>query len=496
MEDVTINLSISTSSVLIISIIIVSLYSLVPYYFKKFVKHNLSVSPSVKLSKSINNSYVSSSDTDTTKYHIVKQPSYRIEEEINKKSSVEYTRRGQLWSKRASWKLSKVPRERYISVDNHIQGIEQIKSILNKYDVDIIRGFLTTKDPLQRLPYARYHLWEDLADDLPKLLGARLGQAREPLKDIPILSTDKLVTHADLRRAHLLLSLFAHAYIFGGNEPLDILPEGIAVPLWEVSKMLDIPPILGHPSIVLYNWRRLDEGAEICMENLSTLNNFFDGRDESWFYLITVEIEAKGAASIAPLMLSIDAIQRYLEEKKNTPIVGVITTTSSSLSNIPNNNNKQSCSQYQIQSSSECDNSQVVMDDLSDVTPDNDQLFSSAGIWLDEPNILSPHNNNNNNIEDNHACNAEYEALLGELSLERTCDYVTKQLLKIANAIQAMTDSINCMKEGCHPFIFYHRVRPFLSGWKHNNTLPEGIYKSSLYTYNYFYSFKNNIIIR
>lgn len=52
--------------------------------------------------------------------------------------------------------------------------------------------------------------------------------------------------------------------------------------------------LTGHPSVVMYNWRRLDTQADICMENLSTLNNFFDGRDESWFYLITVEIEAKG----------------------------------------------------------------------------------------------------------------------------------------------------------------------------------------------------------
>lgn len=39
----------------------------------------------------------------------------------------------------------------------------------------------------------RYHLWEDLGDDLPKLLGARLGQARDPLRQLPVVLTDKLV---------------------------------------------------------------------------------------------------------------------------------------------------------------------------------------------------------------------------------------------------------------------------------------------------------------
>lgn len=49
------------------------------------------------------------------------------------------------------------------------------------------------------------------------------------------------------------------------------------------------------------------------------------------------------------------------------------------------------------------------------------------------------------------------------------------QLRKIATAIKDMCSSLMAMREGCHPFIFYHRVRPFLSGWKHNPTLPHGI---------------------
>lgn len=36
--------------------------------------------------------------------------SYRIEEELNKKTSSEFTRRGQLWSKHASWHLPSAPR--------------------------------------------------------------------------------------------------------------------------------------------------------------------------------------------------------------------------------------------------------------------------------------------------------------------------------------------------------------------------------------------------
>ena len=361
---------------------------------------------------------------------------YRIEEEVTKKKSSEITRRGTLWSKHASWYLPSAIRDHNIIKalnSNHStmsQGLEHVEELLKKYDVDPNTGFLPKNDPLQRLPCARYHLWEDLGDDLPKLLGARLGQARDPIKQLPILATDKLITDAELRRAHLLLCLFAHAYVWGGPQPIDEIPEGIAVPLWEVSNKLGMPPVLGHPSIVLYNWRRLDLEGEICMENLSTLNNFFDGRDESWFYLITVEVEARGAASIIPVMLSIDAIQRYREESE---------VRVRSLSGRRIISNKQS-------------------DESTAGDAHGDERRELLAIDQDYDHTLS------------------YEsALVGELTEGRVAKYVMVQLKKIALSIQGMCDSLNSMREGCHPFIFYHRVRPFLSGWKHNPTLAKGV---------------------
>ena len=396
--------------------------------------------------------------------------SYRMEQEGAKKMSSEYTRRGQLWSKHASWNLPMAPRTSLQLTERqtpyHSQGLEHVTAILNKFDVDPRRGFLPSQDPLQRLPYARYHLWEDLGDDLPKLLGARLGQAREPLKQLPALATDKLVTDAELRRAHLLLCLFAHAYVWGGPEPLDVIPEGIAKPLWEVSKRLDMPPVLGHPSIVLYNWRRLDSEADICMENLSTLNNFFDGRDESWFYLITVEVEARGGASIVPIMLSIDAIQRYNEEQEHRR----------------NRRKSRAGSNLSITSEDDYNQRDVGTGTVSNGTPalsnyriDNDvdegpydrrlmsndveEMDASIGLHLDAENGF-PY---------------DEEALIGELAPLRVAAYVTVQLKKVAMAIKGMCDSLSAMREGCHPFIFYHRVRPFLSAWKHNPTLPHGV---------------------
>lgn len=389
---------------------------------------------------------------------------YRFEQEIKARTSSEYTRRGQLWSQHPSWHLNEVPRVNETIADRYrnAPGLEHVRCILKKFDVDVNHGFLPAEDPLQRLPYARYHVWEDLADDLPKLLGARLGQARAALEQLPVLSTDKLCTDADLRRAHLLLCLFAHAYIWGGHTPKDYLPEGIARPLYEVSQLLHIPPILGHTSIVLYNWRRLDVHGEICMENLSTLNNFFDGRDESWFYLVTVEIEARGAASIIPLLLANDAIQRYNEEQQvireeeerlsgkykhlsSVPAIAEPPTTS------PPHFTSFQDRQFQLRQGSRAHSHEE--DGVA-----YESRESSTSLDEEDDRIIYIH-----------------QALVGELSLPRVIIYVSAQLKIVAQAVQLMTTSLLSMREGCHPFIFYHRVRPFLSGWKHNPTLPKGV---------------------
>lgn len=84
---------------------------------------------------------------------------YRIEQEQTKGQSSEYTRRGMLWSSHASWHLPSAPRQTPQTRDLDPQGLEHIIDLLRKYDVDPVRGFLPQQDPLQRLPYARYHLW-------------------------------------------------------------------------------------------------------------------------------------------------------------------------------------------------------------------------------------------------------------------------------------------------------------------------------------------------
>lgn len=109
------------------------------------------------------------SSSDEKARHIARATSYRIEEECieGKVRCSNLTERGKLWSHRASWHLPSAPREEKKNFD----GADSVLQILSRYNIDPNRGFLPSVDPLQRLPYERYHLWEDLADDLPKLLG-------------------------------------------------------------------------------------------------------------------------------------------------------------------------------------------------------------------------------------------------------------------------------------------------------------------------------------
>lgn len=78
-------------------------------------------------------------------------------------------------------------------------------------------------------------------------------------------------------------------------------------------------------------------------------------------------------------------------------------------------------------------------------------------------------------VDDDDDVSVYQRALVGELTGIQVAKFVTFQLNKVAAATKEICLSLDCMREGCHPFIFYHRVRPFLSGWKDNPILPKGV---------------------
>jgi indoleamine 2,3-dioxygenase len=52
---------------------------------------------------------------------------------------------------------------------------------------------------------------------------------------------------------------------------------------------------------------------------------------------------------------------------------------------------------------------------------------------------------------------------------------ISAHLQTIGDTLQTMHDILGRMTEHCDPYIYYHRVRPFMFGWKDNAALPEGV---------------------
>lgn len=56
-------------------------------------------------------------------------------------------------------------------------------------------------------------------------------------------------------------------------------------------------------------------------------------------------------------------------------------------------------------------------------------------------------------------------------------------LKTIQSSLLAMCSTLDRMPEGCDPYIYYNRVRPYIHGWKDNPALPDGMYYEGVSDY-------------
>uniref|UniRef100_A0A7M4FQN9 Indoleamine 2,3-dioxygenase 2 n=1 Tax=Crocodylus porosus TaxID=8502 RepID=A0A7M4FQN9_CROPO len=122
----------------------------------------------------------------------------------------------------------------------------------------------------------------------PSLPG--MGSPRGPRQGLtaPQLSAAQLHGHRDLRLAHLVLGFITAGYVWQDGEegPAKVLPQNLAVPFWEVSRRLGLPPILLHADLVLANWRDLSTCA-----NLDPIVWLPGGESLRGFVLVTMLVE-------------------------------------------------------------------------------------------------------------------------------------------------------------------------------------------------------------
>ena len=101
-----------------------------------------------------------------------------------------------------------------------------------------------------------------------------------------------------LRRAHYVLTCIMHFYVHSlpaaQSERQTIIPRPLAVPLYEVSKKINLPPVLTFADIVLWNWEYKNPDLPLSLDNMRYINVFSGTETEENFYLLSAAAELKG----------------------------------------------------------------------------------------------------------------------------------------------------------------------------------------------------------
>uniref|UniRef100_A0A8B9P546 I23O2 dioxygenase n=1 Tax=Apteryx owenii TaxID=8824 RepID=A0A8B9P546_APTOW len=147
---------------------------------------------------------------------------------------------------------------------------------------------------------APYGLWMEIASSLPQLIASR--QLRS-LWQMPQLSAGDLSGREELHLAHLVLSFLTMGYLWqeGEEGAVKVLPRNLAVPFWEVSQRLGLPPILSHADFVLANWKRKTPGRPLEIENLDPIISLPGGESLRGFILVTLLVEKAAVPGIKVL---------------------------------------------------------------------------------------------------------------------------------------------------------------------------------------------------
>ncbi|XP_036000354.1 indoleamine 2,3-dioxygenase 2 isoform X2 [Fundulus heteroclitus] len=178
---------------------------------------------------------------------------------------------------------------------------------LDSYYVSEKLGFVLP-DPLQNLP-PYYQPWMDIGLCVPELVHSH--DLRSRINEMPLLSTEFLQNHRELRLAHLVLSMITMGYVWqeGENNTVEMLPRSLAVPYWEVSRRLGLPPILTHADAVLANWRKKDPEGPFDMKNLELLVRLPGGDSVKGFFLVTLLVELAAVPAIRSIPAVINGVR-------------------------------------------------------------------------------------------------------------------------------------------------------------------------------------------
>lgn len=167
-------------------------------------------------------------------------------------------------------------------------------------------AFLPEHSPLKQLPDSYYEPWELVIQHLPALI--KYFDIRRAVDTLPVLSTERLRSEAEWRRAYSILAFLTHAYVWGGEKPAQVLPPQITVPFLAVSKHLELPPVLSYAAANLWNFSSSSNDFT-DLDHLDTLHTFTSTESEKWFLLISVAMEARAGTIIPKMMEALEAVK-------------------------------------------------------------------------------------------------------------------------------------------------------------------------------------------
>uniref|UniRef100_G1L7Q1 Indoleamine 2,3-dioxygenase 2 n=2 Tax=Ailuropoda melanoleuca TaxID=9646 RepID=G1L7Q1_AILME len=177
---------------------------------------------------------------------------------------------------------------------------------LRRFHISEDYGFLLP-NPLTELP-DHFRPWMEIASELPHLIESHQLQAR--VNKMPLLNCRFLRGYREQRLAHLVLSVMTMGYVWqrGENQPQEVLPRNLAIPLVEVSRSLGLPPILVHSDLVLTNWTPRNPERPLEIGNLDIIVSFPGGESLRGFILVTVLVEKAAVPGIKALVQAVNAI--------------------------------------------------------------------------------------------------------------------------------------------------------------------------------------------
>ena len=111
--------------------------------------------------------------------------------------------------------------------DQDLRRVMKVSLENEDYQVSPTHGFLPSESPIEKLPMY-YKAWEDICANLYKL---RINnQLTDRVARLAVLNTTHLKNEPEWRRAYVLLTFIASAYIWGPEKPLEVrLSKGAAM---------------------------------------------------------------------------------------------------------------------------------------------------------------------------------------------------------------------------------------------------------------------------